>query len=455
MFCRVDCRPWADTVVANSDSSTCSASIYPSRRPEKTITQEAGLALLDELTSIFYYEFVGVWKTCESRPKISVVSRIFSGKLLLTFWVVKSSVTFVGWLRDFNWTAAVGSCGFAPVPTNFIRRQCRNETTLTFRPTSNSTAKRKIQEKFTAPIVSRNVHSTKTIPFFFYFPHTHTHTQFSHFLREMFRHHRDHLARKNTATACISPGPVVYMYIRTDNVKLYSIGCIIGECAIRLQRLVRHSQTTRRKAPERKKGARPIPTFSPRHWQPGYLCIYTYKHTFKGLMCISFKKNKQNNCVCDVYIRGWRQHRVCNVFVSSSLFVCIVIKDGTEVVSWNYIDGHLTDATGSIYRVHSVNASREKVRSDGEHSFCAELGGVLSWLIWPTPRRFRFSPACLCTVHRSALKVERVVCHHITREGLLQRHNRQKPKNKNPKKKLKEEKYKSMASRLSVPPLWL
>lgn len=123
---------------------------------------------------------------------------------------------------------------------------------------------------------------------------THTHTQFSHFrLREMFRHHRDHLARKNTATACISPGPVVYMYIRTDNVKLYSIGCIIGECAIRLQRLVRHSQTTRRKAPERKKGARPIPTFSPRHWQPGYLCTYTYKHTFKGLMCISFEKTNK------------------------------------------------------------------------------------------------------------------------------------------------------------------
>lgn len=182
--------------------------------------------------------------------------------------------------------------------------------------------------------------------------------------------------------------------------------------------------------------------------------IYIQTHIQRPDVYIIWK-NKQNNCVCDVYIRSWRQHRVCNVFVSSSLFVCIVIKDGTEVVSWNYIDGHLTDATGSIHRVHSVNASRERVRSDGEHSFCAELGGVLSWLIWPTPGRFRFPPACLCTVHRSALKVERVVCHHITREGLLQRHNRQKPKNKNPKKKLKEEKYKSMASRLSVPPLWL
>lgn len=113
--------------------------------------------------------------------------------------------------------------------------------------------------------------------------------------------------------------------------------------------------------------------------------VYIHTHTHSKAWCVyHLKKNKQNNCVCDVYIRGWRQHRVCNVFVSSSLFVCIVIKDGTEVVSWNYIDGHLTDATGSIYRVHSVNASRETVRSDGEHSFCAELGGVLSWLIWPT-----------------------------------------------------------------------
>lgn len=77
---------------------------------------------------------------------------------------------------------------------------------------------------------------------------------------------------------------------RTDNVKLYSIGWIIAECAIRLraQRLLR--LPTKVSPPKTKEESSKDFDFA-RHWQPVFI------YTFKGLMYIALNETIVFICI--------------------------------------------------------------------------------------------------------------------------------------------------------------